>query len=84
MRFRLLVDLEVVEFMQTLPRSRRVNLFAHFREIREHPAHHSDYVEHDDTGRRVDVSVLDGLAIYYWIDHADQHVKILKLVIADT
>jgi hypothetical protein len=69
--------------MQSMPRSRRVNLFAHFRQIRDHPERHWDYVEHDDTGRRVDVSVLDGIGIYYWIDHADQHVKILKLVAAD-
>jgi hypothetical protein len=84
MRFRLLIDLDVVDFMQSLARSRRARFFAHFRQIREHPERHSDFVEHDDTGRRVDVSVLDGFAIYYWIDHADQHVKILKLVIADT
>lgn len=83
MRFHLLIDLEVIDFMQSMSRSRRVNFFAHFRRIREHPQHHSDYVERDDSGRRVDVSVLDGFAIYYWIDRAEQHVKILKLVAAD-
>jgi hypothetical protein len=83
MRFRLLLDLDVVDFMQTLPRARRTALFAHFRRIQESPANHSDYIERDATGRRVEVSVFDGLAIYYWIDHADAQVKILTLVVAD-
>jgi hypothetical protein len=83
MQFQLLIELDVVGFMQSLPRSRRAALFAHFRDLRAHPERHSDYVEHDEHGRRVDVSVLGGLAIYYWIDHADRHVKILRLVVAD-
>jgi hypothetical protein len=84
MMFRLLIDLDAIDFMQKLPRARRERLFIHFREIQRWPERLSDYAEHDETGRRVEVSVVDGFAIYYWIDHADQQIKILKLVVADT
>jgi hypothetical protein len=30
----------------------------------------------------VDVSVVDGFAIYYWTDEADKQVKILELIVA--
>ncbi len=83
MRFRLLIDLDVVDFMQTLPPPRRTALFARFRLIQQSPVNFSDYADRDATGRRVEVSVFDGLAIYYWVDHADAQVKILALVVAD-
>ncbi len=83
MPYRLLIDLEVVSFLQTLPAGRRRHLFSHFRDIQRYPAAHSDYVDTDAQGRRVDVSVADGFAIYYWIDEADQQVKILELIAAD-
>ncbi len=35
MRFRLLIDLDVVDFMQTLPPPRRTALFARFRLIQQ-------------------------------------------------
>lgn len=83
MPYRLLIDLEVVGLLQALPASRRRNLLNHFGEIQRHPTAHSDYIDTDVQGRRVDVSVADGFAIYYWIDEADQQVKILELIVAD-
>ncbi len=83
MQFRLLIDLEVIEFLQTLPAVRRRRLLNHFRNLGKFPGHHSDFIEHDDVGRRLDVSVIDGLAIFYWTDAADRHVKILKITTAD-
>lgn len=83
MPYRLLIDLEVVGLLQALPAGRRRNLFSHFLEIQRYPAAHSDYIDTDAQGRRVDVSVADGFAIYYWIDEADQQVKILELIAAD-
>ena len=83
MAYRLLIDLEVIEQLQALPAARRRFLFGHFREIEKYPAARSDYSDTDAQGRRVEVSVAKGFAIYYWIDDADQHVKILLLVAAD-
>lgn len=84
MAYRLLIDLEVVEQLQALPATRRRFLFGHFREIEKYPAARSDYTDTDAQGRRVEVSVVEGFAIYYWIDEADRHVKILVLVAADS
>ncbi len=81
---RLLIDLEVVAQLQALPAGRRRNLLSHFREIERYPSAHSDYADTDALGRRVEVSVLDGFAIYYWIDEADRQVKILQLIAADS
>lgn len=83
MLYRLLIDLEVIGVLQALPASRRRNLLNHFREIQRYPAGRSDYIDNDAQGRRVDVSVADGFAIYYWIDEADQQVKILEVIAAD-
>jgi len=83
MPYQLLIDLAVVDLLQKLPAGRRRNLLNHFREIQRYPAAHSDYVDTDAQGRRVDVSVADGFAIYYWIDEADQQVKILEMIAAD-
>jgi hypothetical protein len=47
MPFRLFIDLEAIEFLQS--------------------------------GRMLNVSLFAGLAISYWIDDADGHVKIMKI-----
>ncbi len=83
MPYRLLIDLEAVDVLQTLPVTRRRRLLDHFRKIERFPSAHSDYADTDAQGRRVDVSVTDGFAIYYWIDEADRQVKILLLIAAD-
>ena len=84
MPYRLLIDLEIVTRLQALPAGRRCNLLAHFREIERYPSAHSDYADSDAQGRRVEVSVTDGFAIYYWIDEADLQVKSLQLIAADS
>ena len=84
MPYRLLIDLEVVTQLQGLPVRRRRNLMGHFLAIEKYPSAHSDYTDTDAHGRRVDVSVREGFAIYYWIDEADRQVKILQLIAADS
>ena len=84
MPYRLLIDLEVVSFLQTLSVTRRRSRPNHFRRIEQFPLSCSDYSDEDAQGRRVEVAILDGLAIYHWIDEADRHVKILQLIVADT
>jgi mRNA-degrading endonuclease RelE of RelBE toxin-antitoxin system len=83
MGYRLLIDREVVDFLQSLGASRRRDLLRHFKEIERFPSAHSDYRDKDAEDRPVDVSIHDGLAIYYWIDEADRQVKILELIVAD-
>ena len=83
MEFRLLMDLEVYDFLQTLPKRQRERLLGHFQKIKNFPGHYSDFIHQDEVGRRLDVSLVDGLAIFYWTDAADRHVKILSITAAD-
>lgn len=80
---RLLIDIEVLEFLQTLKRREQENLLKHFREIASFPSRFSDFAEHDSAGRRVDVHIFGQYAIKFWNDFADRHVKILDVHLAD-
>ncbi len=41
------------------------------------------FAEHDSVGRRIDVHIFGKLAIKFWNDSADRHVKILDIHLAD-
>ena len=83
MEFRLLIDLKAVEVLNALTKTTCKRLMGHFAEIRSFPSKYSDYHEQDAIGRRIEISLRAGWAIHYWIDNADQHVKILALRAAD-
>jgi hypothetical protein len=79
---RLLVEIEVLDFLRTLPQREQAELVKRFRAIAAYPANHSDYTE-EAFGRRVDVHVFRKFAIKYWNDAADGHIKILDMHPAD-
>ncbi len=79
MEYRLLIDLDVIGMIQQMPKRNRDRLIAHFRRIREFPSRYADYHEHDARGRRVEISIHGRLAVHYWVDFADRHIKILAL-----
>jgi hypothetical protein len=81
--WRLLVDIEVLEFLRRLAKREPADLLRRFREIAALPSDFSDFTEFDLVGRRIDVHVFAKFAIKYWADHADRHVKILDLHLAD-
>lgn len=83
MKYRLLIDFEVIEFVESLPRRDERQLGSRFVQIQDFPGRFSDYTESDSNDRRVDIHICGKFAIKYWIDHADQHVKILVLHFAD-
>lgn len=83
MKFRLLIDYEVIEFMETLPRKDRLMLRNRFVAIQDFPGNYSDYVEYDLVGSRVEIHIFGKFAIKFWTDHADQDIKILDLHFAD-
>ncbi|MEJ0090638.1 MAG: hypothetical protein WDM80_12965 [Limisphaerales bacterium] len=84
MNYRLLIDYEVIEFLETLPRREQRPLRDRFVAIRDDPQKFSDYTETDCTGRHVDIHICGRYAIKFWQDHADQHIKILDLHLADS
>ena len=83
MGYRLLVDLEVIAFLDSLSKNKRRTILEHFAELRSSPDQHADYQEQDSVGRRIEISVFAGHAICYWIDFANRHVKILTIRPAD-
>ena len=80
---RLLIDIEVLEFLRTLRRREQEDLLKRFRAIGASPSQFSDFAERDSSGRRVDVHVAGKFAIKFWDDFADRHVKILDVHPAD-
>ena len=80
---RLLIAIEVLDFLRTLKRRELQDLMKRFRQIAAFPSNYSDFVEDDSTGRRVDVHVFGRFAIKFWDDFAERHVKILDPHFAD-
>lgn len=83
MNYRLLIDYEAIEFLETLSRREQRLLRNRLVAIRDNPQKFSDYTEPDYTGRRVDIHICGKYAVKFWQDHADRHIKILDLHFAD-
>jgi len=81
--YRLLVDYEVIEHLNSLPVSKRRQLRDCLLQIWRSPTDLSDYQEKDATGRPVEIHVCNGYAVKYWLDHTDKHVKVLDIYPAD-
>ena len=79
MKYRLLVDLEVIAVLDAIPKKVRSRLLGHFASLRSAPDQYADYHERDASGRRIEISIFAGYSIHYWIDFADRHVKVLAL-----
>lgn len=79
MDYRLLIDIEVFDFLQTLKPALRKRLLFQFRRIQDFPENFIEYTERDPSGRRISVCVSGEFAIHYWDDFADRHVKILAV-----
>ena len=83
MKRRLLLDSEVVEFLERIPSAIRTAMWKRFREIATAPDRFEDYHEQDATGRDLSAHVFRGYAILFWDDLADRHLKILEVASAD-
>ena len=80
---RLLIAIEVLDFLRTLSRREQEKLIKRSREIAAFPSNYIDFAENDSAGRRLGVHVFGKFAIKFWNDAADRHVKILDLHFAD-
>jgi mRNA-degrading endonuclease RelE of RelBE toxin-antitoxin system len=83
MDYRLLIAMDVVEFVERLPGRTRQGIRNAFKAIGKDPLGRSDAVEHDTNGRRMQIAIIGDYALMYWVDDADQHVKILDIHAAD-
>lgn len=83
MSYRLLIALEVVEYLERLPARQRRPLRRAIEAIYRDPRECSDATETDETGRLVQIHITGDFALVYWIDDADRHIKVLDLHAAD-
>ena len=83
MNYRLLLDIEVVEFIASLPRREQIRLRKRLGEIQATPTRFADFCEPEPDGRTLDVHVHCGFAIYYWDDFVDRHIKVFRIRRAD-
>jgi len=83
MDYRLLISIEVIEFMERLPSRTRKALRNVIAVIGRNPLTRSDAEDYDETGRLLQIAIAGDYALTYWIDAADRHVKILDIHAAD-
>jgi mRNA-degrading endonuclease RelE of RelBE toxin-antitoxin system len=83
MPYRLLVSIEVIEFIERLPGKTRESLRRAIHAIGRDPLGRSDALDHDVIGRRIQIAVVGDYALMYWVDEADQHIKILDIHASD-
>ena len=83
MSYRLLISLEAIEYLETLPKNVRQRLRSRFVAMLAEPAMFSDYVHHEPDSRRLNVHVFGPYAVYYWDDFADRDLKIIRIEKAD-
>ena len=79
MEFRLLIDADALDFLQSLPMRQRRHLYLFLREIQKFPGNRSEFTVRDEEERTLDVATHGAFRIYYWTDAADRHVKILEI-----
>lgn len=83
MDYRLLISMEVVEFLERLPSRTRKTLRSAIVFTGDDPLGQSDAADFDEGGRRLQITIVADFALIYWIDNADGHVKILDIHGAD-
>ncbi len=83
MKYRLLVSIEVLGFLERLPARIRRSLRDMIAEIGDDPMGCSDATEYDRNGRLMHLAIRGEHALVYWIDDADRHVKVMEIHAAD-
>ena len=83
MHYRLLVSIKVIEFIERLPGKTRAALRRAIHTIGRDPLGRSDALDYDAIGRRMQIAVVGDYALMYWVDEADQHIKILDIHASD-
>jgi hypothetical protein len=78
-----MIALEAIEFVERLSRRDQLSIRHRLVQIRDFPANHVDFSEHDDVGRVVDINICGRFAIKYWTDHAGLQIKVLDVHDAD-
>ncbi len=83
MSYRLLLDLEVYDFLAALTAKERGQLRRRFQELQEAPGAWQEIETRDSNGRLLWMSICGRFAITFWEDFPDRQIKVLRITLAD-
>jgi hypothetical protein len=81
-RYRVFLAKEIVAQLKNCKRHEQNVITRFFDEIGEDPFRAGDFVEQDDVGRDIRVTVIGRYALYFWSDHAVKEVKVVGMKVA--
>ena len=77
--YRVFLAKEVVAQLRSCKRNEQNMMNRFFDEIGDDPFRVGDFVEMDDVGRDIQVTVIGRYALYFWSDHAVKEVKVVGM-----
>jgi mRNA-degrading endonuclease RelE of RelBE toxin-antitoxin system len=80
--YRVFLAKEVVAQLRVCKRTQQQQITRFFEEIADNPCRTGDFLEQDEVGRDIQVTVIGRFAIYYWSDHAVKEVKVIDMKVA--
>ena len=81
--YKLYLRREALEFLQALPRKRRLEIWDVLEMLEGSPGTEGDFKEFDDSERPVEVLIIGRYSIVFWVDHAVCEVKVIEVALAD-
>lgn len=82
-RFEVLLTLRAINFLKQCKKPDRERIENRIALLQTDYHSLSEFEETDANGRLNDVTIVQQYAIHYWIDPADEHVKVLDIRNAD-
>jgi hypothetical protein len=80
--YRVFVAKEIVAQLRDCKRREQREITRFFEEIGDDPFQVGDFMEKDDVGRDIQVTVIGRHAFYFWSDHAVKEVKVIDMKVA--
>jgi hypothetical protein len=81
-RYRVFLAKEIVAQLRDCKRNEQRVITRFFDDIGDDPFRVGDFVEQDDVGRDIQVTVIGRHALYFWSDHAVKEIKVLGMKVA--
>jgi hypothetical protein len=78
-RYRVFLAKEIVAQLRDCKRNQQRVITRFLDEIADDPFRAGDFVEHDDVGRDIQVTLIGRYAPYFWSDHAVKEVKVIDM-----
>ena len=79
--YRWIADQQAVEVILRLPAARRQQLLQQFDALAESPFQSGDVQVTEDSGRELQLKVIEPYIVTYWADHATKELRIVSIEI---